>query len=178
MNKINKINKINQVMFKKCGDYWILIKNNSKLVKKQQTGYNCWAACVASVGQYKTSINYDSNYVAEHEDKLYGGDGTDICLTLYNIYTLDSYYSYDPFYFNTLKTHIDSDRPVIAIYKSDNYRYAVVLCAYNSSSSSASYAYMDSSDGAIHTSSIIQDGNFTFISGGYVFTLENYNHLW
>lgn len=146
--------------------------------KKQQTKYNCWAASVACVGQYKTSINFDSNYVSSYLNNPYGGSPQDVWNGLVRIYTLDSYYSTGPFYFNQLMADINSLKPVIAFYSYQSYSHVVVLSGYGSSSSSASYAYMDPTDGAMHNATIGQDGYFTITSGTNVLTLSYYFHLW
>lgn len=146
-------------------------------IKKQQNPYICWAACVASVGQYKTGLNKDSLYVAQTLGNTGGGTIIDISNALSLIYNLKSTAYSGSFYFNNLKTQIDSNKPVIGGFVSSSSGHAVVLSGYNSSSSSASFAYMDPWDGAMYTSNIIQDGNFTFTSGGYVYSLVNWDQL-
>ena len=145
--------------------------------KKQQTDTNCWAACVASVGQYKTGINKDSNYVSKTLGVTGGGNMLDISRGLSTIYNLSNTPYADPFYFNKLMTQINSDKPVIAGFISGGYGHAVVLCGYGSSSSSASFTYMDPWYANAYTSNIVQDGNFTFTLNGSVYSLIHYDLL-
>lgn len=148
--------------------------------KKQQSDYICWAACTASVGQYKTGINRTSLDVANYLNKTGAGTVVDCQNALNGMYSLGSTPTASGlYYFNYLVNQINSDKPVIAVFMPavGLTGHAVTLCGYNSSSSSASYSYMDPWDGYFYTSNIVQDGTFTFSANGDVYTLANYLHL-
>lgn len=141
--------------------------------KKQQTQYNCWAASVASVGQFKKGIVKDSNGVCISIGHYGYGTSAHVeaALLKYGISSTTKNANGN-FTFMYLKNKIDNSNPVIGGFMSTAaVGHMVVISGYGSSSQHASYSYMDPTDGGFYTSSIINDGYLTFVSGSSVYSL-------
>ncbi len=120
--------------------------NKLDLPHKSQTYDLCWAANVASVGQYKTGINKTAQQVADLQGIPYIGgasmqDVEDALDDIYNISSTDCSYSLN---LTDVCYEIDDDKPVIAAFLSLNgsYGHGVVICGYAHSVSSGSIYYL------------------------------------
>lgn len=107
----------------------------------------CWAASVASVGQYKTGISKTAKQVANAMSIGYnsGGGAYDITSALSSIYSLSPYLAEGIFNSGTVADILLSGGAIIALFSTYdlNYSHAVAINSYRANSHGCYYTVMD-----------------------------------
>lgn len=146
----------------------------------------CWAACIASIGEYKAGGNLLSaldvynwaltnGYTGGHLFPL--GIPSVELPTLNNLYSLS--YSYYPvgMYFETTWSTLEQNRPIYAAISRSGGQHAVVICgAIDDSGTYYYYKLMDPNVGYYVTIEVPYASNtFTYVTSyGYTYTSWDY----
>lgn len=137
-------------------------------IKPQGSNSLCWAACVASVGQYKTEKNRSAKQVANEMGIDYDA-GSDLSLIidgLGSIYGIAAYEAGGVLLTESVADVLMAGGGVIAICYTDDAAngHAVVVCGYSANSSGCTYKIMDPNRSYISMmiSGTDSSGNSTF----------------
>ncbi len=149
---------------------------------KLQGGQNiCWAACVASIGQYKTGGNLSAMDICFNMNvpPREGATSYTVKKALLENYNISStVYETSPT-FDKINSNINNRKPLYTRANSNTYTagHAVVACGYGSSAQTAAVYYMDPNYANIKITTNVTSSKFTFVSGEFEFYSNGYVQL-
>jgi hypothetical protein len=156
--------------------------NLSVPIKPQPTMYSCWAACIASIGQFRTGINKDAWQVVQASlvGAYSGATPEQVRMEFIRQYSLGSTVVNNAPNFSTIISDIRSGRPIVGGFYSSNpgiapdpdriIAHAVVISGYNQGISQFMLTYMEPDGGFFRTTSTTRDGIYTIVNGGRALT--------
>ncbi|MCX4372218.1 MAG: C39 family peptidase [Dysosmobacter sp.] len=134
--------------------------------------YICWAACVASVGQQRTGINYTAQQVADKVNRSNSGaSANDIATYLGDLYSINATSQAIPSGTEILGD-LKANKPLIFSMINSTYTggHGIVICGFSASPSLGAYRYMDPWGGTFSWIRLVNEGVYTITFCGQLLT--------
>lgn len=146
-------------------------------IKLQNGKPICWAASVASVGQYITGIKKSATGVCDALGCEYtSGSSIMVKNAFKKIYKLSAtIYDKAPS-FSKIMSEINNDQPIWAGFNcaATGAGHAVVIRGYASGSNYATFSYMDPNSSSFQVSNVTADGDYRFAYGSDTYKCKRY----
>lgn len=144
-------------------------------LKKQWGPTQCWAACVASVGQQQTGKDYDSQTVARIMSlENIGATTEETNAALVAIYHINSFANDSSPYTSTVIEKLNAKKPLIFLslaknQSGQNVGHAVVAYSFSGNPNSGILGYMNPTDGGFSSITTSSNGVYQFTWWGRLY---------
>ena len=137
-------------------------------IKLQYNDGNCWAACVASIGEYKSSRSYTAREICDiaeigYDEGAFPWEAQEVMFDVFGWWGLSTLYWHPPSV-QKITSDIQNWKPIYAHFQGQTNAHAVVFRGYSSNMSSFTISYMDPNFDTFRAMSVSQDGQY-YITG-------------